>query len=243
LSPRAGFVVNDLIIQRRMNLAKILLVEDDPELAKLVKNWLSLEHHNVESVDDGEEALTRLKISTYDLVVLDWNLPKLSGVEVLRQFRAIGANTPVLMLTGKSAISEKEEGFDAGADDYLTKPFHGKELTARVRALMRRPPNLTGDVLRVGALVLERDNFNVTNNGKSVKLLPKEFALLEFLMRYPNKVFSAEALLERVWISESDATVDAVTTTIKRLRKKLEADEGSSPICTVHGVGYKLVSE
>lgn len=223
-------------------MAKILLVEDDPALAKLVRNWLGLEHHIVESVDDGEEGLHRLKVGEYDLIILDWNLPKVTGVDILREFRNFGGSTPVLMLTGNDTISNKEEGFDAGADDYLTKPFHGKELTMRIKALLRRPHNLVGDTLKVGDLELERSQFTVTRNGNEVKLLPKEFALLEFFMRYPNKVFSAEALLERVWASESDTTVEAVTTCIKRLRKKLEADGGSSPISTVHGVGYKLVT-
>lgn len=222
-------------------MSKILLVEDDQGLAKLVRNWLSLEHHTVEYVEDGEEALHRLKINEYDLIILDWSLPKMTGLDVLQEFRGFGGNTPVIMLTGKDSISDKELGFDTGADDYLTKPFHGKELTARIKALLRRPANLVSDVLKVGDIVLERADFRVTRNGQEVRLLPKEFALLEFLMRYPNKVFSAEALLERVWVSESEATVDAVTSCIKRLRKKLEVDGAKSPISTVHGVGYKLV--
>lgn len=223
-------------------MAKILLVEDDQALAKLVRNWLSLEHHAVESVEDGEEALHRLKVSEYDLVILDWTLPKLAGVEVLKEHRRLGGQTPVLMLTGKDKISDKEEGFDAGADDYLTKPFHGKELTVRIKALLRRPPNLVQDVLRVGELVLQKENFSVRRGENEIRLLPKEFALLEFLMRHPNQVFSAEALLERVWVSESESTVEAVTTCIKRLRRKLESDGTPSPIATVHGVGYKLVN-
>lgn len=222
-------------------MSKILLVEDDQGLAKLVRNWLSLEHHTVEYVEDGEEALHRLKINEYDLIILDWSLPKMTGLDVLQEFRGFGGNTPVIMLTGKDSISDKELGFDTGADDYLTKPFHGKELTARIKALLRRPATLVSDVLKVGDIVLERADFRVTRNGQEVRLLPKEFALLEFFMRYPNKVFSAEALLERVWVSESEATVDAVTSCIKRLRKKLEVDGAKSPISTVHGVGYKLV--
>lgn len=196
----------------------------------------------METVEDGEEALHRLKVSEYDLVILDWTLPKLAGVEVLKEHRRLGGQTPVLMLTGKDKISDKEEGFDAGADDYLTKPFHGKELTVRIKALLRRPPNLVKDVLRVGELVLEKENFSVRRGESEIRLLPKEFALLEFLMRHPNQVFSAEALLERVWVSESESTVEAVTTCIKRLRRKLESDGTPSPIATVHGVGYKLVN-
>jgi len=221
-------------------MAKILLVEDDPALAKLVRDWLSLEHHVVESVEDGEEASHRLKITEYEVIVLDINIPKKDGLAVLKEFRSTGGATPVLILTGKGTISEKEEGFETGADDYLVKPFHGKELTARIKALLRRSPVLQSDVLKVGDLVLGRSDFKVTRGGEEVKLLPKEFALLEFLMRNPSRVFSAEALLNRVWVSESEATVEAVTTCIKRLRKKLESDGKTPLIHTVHGVGYKL---
>jgi DNA-binding response OmpR family regulator len=221
-------------------VSKILVVEDDPQLCKLIRDWLALEHHNVEVVEDGKEAIERLKIYEYDLIILDWNLPNVTGIEVLKEFRNRGGNTPVLMLTGRGTISDKESGFDAGADDYLTKPFHGKELTARLRALLRRPASYVGDVLKFGNLVLDRENYRVMRNEEELRLVPKEFALLEFLMRNPNRVFAPEALLNRVWATESDATVDALTTCIKRLRKKIDIDGQQSIIRTVHGVGYKL---
>jgi len=221
-------------------MAKILLVEDDLPLARTVKGWLSLEHHSVETVHNGLQALDTLAVYEYDLIILDWQLPELSGLEVCKQFRARGGLTPILMLTGKSAIAEKEAGLDAGSDDYLTKPFHMKELSARVRAMLRRAARLTSNVLSAGKLTLDPSNYRVTVNGEEILLQKREFALLEFLMRNPNKVFSAEALLERVWASETDATSYAIRTCMMRLRKKIDSDPESSLIETIKGVGYRL---
>ncbi len=221
-------------------MAKILVVEDDVALGKMVRDWLLMEHHNVEIVSDGGEAREMLKVYDYDIIILDWELPHVSGIEILKEFRSRGRSTPVLVLTGRSAIDDKETGFDAGADDYLTKPFHGKELTARLRALLRRPENFVGDLLKFANLTLDHSNYKVMKDGEEIRLLPKEFALLEFLMRNPNRVFAPEALLNRVWVTESEATVDALTTCIKRLRKKIDVEGKQSVIRTVHGVGYKL---
>ncbi len=221
-------------------MAKVLIVEDDVALGKMVRDWLLMEHHKVEIVTDGADAKEMLKVYDYDIVILDWELPHVSGIEILKEFRSRGKSTPVLVLTGRSAIDDKETGFDAGADDYLTKPFHGKELTARLRALLRRPEGYVGDLLKFGNLTLDHANYVVTKDGEEIRLLPKEFALLEFLMRNPNRVFAAEALLNRVWIAESEATVDALTTCIKRLRKKIDVAGQDSIIRTIHGVGYKL---
>ncbi|HEY9712601.1 MAG TPA: response regulator transcription factor, partial [Chroococcales cyanobacterium] len=182
----------------------------------------------------------KLQFYEYDLVVLDWQLPGLEGVDILKEFRSGGGITPVIMLTGKNSISDKETGFDSGADDYLTKPFHMKELSARVRALLRRPSTFVGNVLKAGQLELDPGNFKATKNGAEIKLQPKEFSLLEFFMRHPNQVFNTDTLLNRVWASESDATSDALTTTIKRLRKKIDAEGERSFLTTVHGVGYKM---
>ncbi len=221
-------------------MAKVLIVEDDVALGKMVRDWLLMEHHKVEIVTDGADAKEMLKVYDYDIVILDWELPHVSGIEILKEFRSRGKSTPVLVLTGRSAIDDKETGFDAGADDYLTKPFHGKELTARLRALLRRPEGYVGDLLTFGNLTLDHANYEVKKDGEEIRLLPKEFALLEFLMRNPNRVFAAEALLNRVWVAESEATVDALTTCIKRLRKKIDVAGQESIIRTIHGVGYKL---
>jgi len=221
-------------------VAKVLIVEDDVSLGKMIRDWLVMEHHKVEIVTDGAEAQNMLKVYEYDILILDWELPHVTGIEILKEFRSRGGTTPVLVLTGKGTIDDKETGFDAGADDYLTKPFHGKELTARLRALLRRPEGYVGDLLKFAHLTLDHQNFQVMKAGEEIRLLPKEFALLEFLMRNPNRVFAAEALLNRVWVTESEATVDALTTCIKRLRKKIDVEGQPSIIRTIHGVGYRL---
>ncbi len=221
-------------------MPKILLADDDEQLCNVIKGWLLLDNHNIEMVHNGLDALERLKISEYDLIVLDITMPMLDGMSVLSRFRAEGGATPILMLTGQDSIQDKERGFDAGADDYLTKPFHGKELTARIRALLRRPPVYTGTVLSFANLTLDRNNYAVVLEGQKVSLLPKEFDLLEFFMRNPNRVFAPETILTRVWAADSDATVEAVTTCIKRLRKKIDVDGKPSLINTVRGAGYKL---
>lgn len=221
-------------------MAKILIADDDAPLCGVIRNWLSLDHHHVEVVNDGDSAVALLKASEFDLIVLDVNMPGKTGIDVLRWFRATRGKCPVLLLTGNDTIADIELGFESGADDYLKKPFHGKELTARIKALLRRPPAMLGNVLTFANLVLDRELYKVTRNGEEISLLPKEFALLEFFMRNPNRVFTAEALLNRVWHSESDATTEAVTTCIKRLRQKIDSDDVQSLIRTIRGAGYKL---
>lgn len=221
-------------------MAKVLIAEDDRDLCNMVVEWLQFEHYTVEAVNDGRSAMEKLQFYQYDIVVLDWEMPQMSGVEVCKKFRSEGGTSPIIMLTGKKLIVEKEEGLDSGADDYLTKPFHMKELSARMRALLRRPSALTSNVLKCRDLSLDPGSFRVTKGGADVQLLPREFALLEFLLRHPGQVFSAEALLDRVWKSDSDASPDALRTCLKRLRKKIDDPEAESVIRTVHGVGYKL---
>lgn len=224
-------------------MPKILVVEDDSGLLRMVRDWLVCEHHIVETADNGKSGLSMLVSGQYDVIVLDWELPEMSGIEIIHEYRKQGGVAPILLLTGKDSISEKESGLDSGADDYLTKPFHMKELSARLRALVRRNFLATSGVLRIKALELNPVSFTVTKGEQKIQLLPKEFALLEFMMRHPNQVFSAESLLDRVWSSESDASVDAITTCIKRIRKKIDTEGDSSIIRTVHGVGYKIESE
>lgn len=221
-------------------MAKVLVIEDEPDFSELIGSWLKNENYTVETVDTGEDGLDRLKFYKYDIIILDWVLPGLSGVEVCRDYRGTGGTTPILMLTSKKHVDEKSQGLDAGADDYLTKPFELKELSARVRALLRRPSAFAGSILKVGTLALEPNSFKVKRSGDEIALLPKEFALLEFLMRHPNQVFSAEAILDRVWASESEASPETIRTYIKRLRKKLDVEGQPSVLATVHGVGYKL---
>jgi DNA-binding response OmpR family regulator len=218
-------------------MSKILLVEDDTDLAGMVKMNLAREHSTVEVVHTGEEALDVLAVSSYDLLILDWNLPGRSGLDVCQWYRQHGGTSPVLMLTGKSAVIDKETGLDGGADDYLTKPFSMRELAARVRAVLRRSTTVTSNILTRGPYRVDPFKFQISKDGESVSLQPREFALFEFLMRHPGDVFSAEALLERIWRSDSEASLDALRACIKRIRKKLDDPD---VIETVHGVGYRL---
>lgn len=224
-------------------MAKILVVEDDLEICTQVVGWLSFEKHTVEAVHDGKEASDRLKFYQYEVIILDVNLPHISGFELCKTYRQSGGNTPILMLTGKTEINDKEEGLDSGADDYLTKPFHMKELSARIRALLRRATKSVGNVLEIGDYSLDTAKKQFSVNGQIVILSPKEFALMEFFMRHPDEVFSQETLLDRVWSSESDASVYSVYTAVKTLRKKLTADGKKSILSTVHGMGYRLESK
>lgn len=223
-------------------MAKILLVEDDEDLAITIGDHLTGEHHTVEILYDGLDAMAALKDSQFEIVILDWDLPGLSGLEVLRKFRSLGGNTPVLMLTGKGKLVEKEQGLDSGADDYLTKPFEMRELFARVRSLLRRPGDLKSDVLRHENLVLDPVKYSLTRNGEELRLLPRDFALLEFLMRHPNEIFSAETLLARVWTYDSEASVEGLRVAIRRIRKvvDLEDDISTSVIENISRVGYRM---
>jgi DNA-binding response OmpR family regulator len=219
-------------------VAKILMVEDDLEVCEVVSDWLTEEHHVVDVVNLGQEAIERLRFDKYDVLILDWKLPDLSGIEVCKSFRAKGGTTPVIMLTGRTEISDKETGLDAGADDYLTKPFHPRELSARVRALLRRSADLKQNVLSCGDLVLDPQGFKVTKAGAEISLLPKEFAL--FFLRHPNQVFSPEALLDRVWSAESEASPDTIRVHITKLRGKIDTEGQPSIIKTLHRQGYKM---
>ncbi len=221
-------------------MAKILVVEDDLELSEMIGRWLEKHRHIVELIDDGLEGLSRLRHYNYDLAILDWNLPNLEGIDILKQIRAEKITTSILMLTGKSTIDDRLDGFKNGADDYLTKPFHALELMARVEAILRRPKNYAGKTIQCHSIELDSDAFKVTRNGEEIKLQPKEFALLEFLMKNPGKLFTADKLIELVWENDSVAGREALTTCIKRLRKKLDLEGEPSIIRNVHGAGYGI---
>jgi DNA-binding response OmpR family regulator len=218
-------------------MARILVVDDDDELACRIKTWLEHEKHTVDYALSGEEALTFLRRVDYELVVLDWSLPAMSGVDVCRSFRGTGGRSAILMLTGKAGSHDKIAGLDAGADDYLTKPFELDELSARVRALLRRSPPARSDTLQVGGLTLDTVAHEVEYRSAKIDLSPTEFSLLEFLMRNPNRWFSSEALAFRVW-DKRETSIDNVRTYIKSLRKKL----GSQDLIEgAYVLGYRLV--
>lgn len=223
-------------------MAKILIVEDDDDFAMTLVDGLSLERHTVERAATGIEGSEFLQAAEYDVIVLDWNLPGRSGIDVLKQFRSSGGTTPVLMLTGKGAIQDKEQGLDTGADDYLTKPFDMRELVARVRALLRRREVVASNTLQARDIVLDPVKHRVTKAGASVHLLPRDFALLEFFMRHPDEVFPAETLLARVWQFESEASLEGLRAAIRRIRKAVDgdADLSNSIIENISRVGYRL---
>ncbi len=226
-------------------MAKILFVEDDHGLAEMVTEWLSSQHHSIEHLVDGQKGLDYLQYGKYDVAIIDWNVPGTSGLDICKQHRAQGGSTPIIMLTARGAENDKETGLDAGADDYLTKPFSVKELSARLRALLRRPNNVLSNTLQIRDLILDPLKHTLKKDNHEIHLLPREFSLLEFFMRHTDEIFSSDALLDRIWQSDSEATPDAVRTCLKRLRKKIDgqADETKSYIQTVSKLGYKMPSQ
>jgi DNA-binding response OmpR family regulator len=226
-------------------MTKILLVDDDQRLTRALDDWLTAEEHQVEILADGQAGLERALHNDFDVLILDWNVPSLAGVDVCKQYKDSGGNAKVIMLTGKSTIQDRVTGLDAGADDYLTKPFNPEELSARVRALTRRTTaekKSAGDAALVfGFLRLDPKSKELLKNDSPVKLKAKEFSLLEFLMRNPNQVFSANELLDSVWSQDSEVSTDTIRVYITRIREKIDRDKDNSVIKTVHAVGYKFV--
>ncbi len=223
-------------------MAKILLIEDDADLTEVLRFTLSNKGHSVQALSGGKDALPMLRVYKYDLIILDWMMPDVSGVDVLKGFRESGGKTPVLMLTAKTTIDDKEKALDLGADDYLTKPFHSRELLARVRALLRRPESMAQTILRAGELELDPVSCSVSKSGSILKLRPKVYSMLEFFMRHPNQVFSAEAILERVWMDDASASLDTVRTHIKLLRRAIDSpgSKDDSFIENVRNRGYLM---
>jgi DNA-binding response OmpR family regulator len=220
-------------------MSKILIVEDNQALSDSIKDVLEFDHHDVTAVTDGAIGLEYALSGSFDLIVLDRQLPNMQGTEICAAFRNKGGQTPVLMLTALGSVNQKAEGFDSGVDDYLTKPFAMQELVMRVKALLKRPPLQISDKLTAGNITLDSQSKTVTVSGEDLKLKPLEFSVLEYFLLHPNKVISAEELLKRVWKSETDASTDSVYTSINRLRKKLGAP-ADQHLQTVHGLGYKL---
>lgn len=221
-------------------MAKILLVEDDQEWVDVLTVYLKSESHAVEVVASGEDALQLLTNFTFDVVLLDWGLPGMSGLEVCRRYRNGGGTTPIIFLTSKSDIAEKEEGLDIGADDYMVKPLQLRELSARIRSVMRRQASVLLGELTIGSLVLQAKDRTLTVDGQSILLTRKECALLEYLMRHSGSAFTAEDLLKAVWPSESSGSVGSVRSWMAILRRKLAAAGQEGFIQTLRGSGYMI---
>ncbi len=220
-------------------MSKILIVDDDDQLSELIGEWLTQEQFEVEIAGTGEQVEALISTRNYDLIVLDWELPDTTGIQILKRLRAAEKSIPILMLTGRDDISHKEEGLDSGADDYLTKPFHMKELTARIRALLRRVTPYS-DLLVAGNIALDPKQRTVTVDGKIVELMHREFALLEHLLRHRGQIFSSSALIDRVWTAESDIGPETVRQCVKRLRQKIDVQGQESLIENVFKVGYRI---
>jgi DNA-binding response OmpR family regulator len=218
----------------------VLVVEDEPSVAHIVKRALEHDHHNVELASDGANGLDLAESDQFDAIVLDVLLPEINGIEVCRRLRAGKVHTPVLMLTARDAVEQRVQGLDAGADDYLTKPFAVAELQARVRALGRRRGETEDEVLTAGALALDAARHEVRLAGMPVELSRREFMLLEYLLRNKGRVLTREQILDNVWGYDFDPGTNVVDIYIHYLRKKLEKGRKSRLFRTVRGVGYSL---
>ena len=219
---------------------RILLVEDDARMASFIRRGLREENYTVDLAKDGDEGLYLAEVNPYDLVILDLLLPKKSGFEVLRTLRTDRRQVPILILTAKDKPSDKAAGLDAGADDYLVKPFSFEEFLARIRALLRRRGELQGSVLRAANLEMDTLRRRVTRGGKELSLTAKEYEMLEFFLRHPNRVINRALLAEHVWQHDFDTFSNVIDVLMGRLRRKI--DEGFEPklMQTVRGSGYRL---
>lgn len=219
---------------------KILVIEDDPTVGEYVKRGLEEQLWGVDLVSDGEEGEQRARSEAYDLIVLDMRLPGKSGMDVLHGLRARGFERPILVLTAQDAVDAKVGALRAGADDYVTKPFAFEELLARVEALSRRPRAMASTVLKVGDLELDKDTRTVTRAGEPVDLTPKEYTVLEYLMRHTGRVMSRTLITEYAWGYHFDPGTNIVDVVINHLRKKIDANGAPKLIHTVRGVGYVI---
>jgi DNA-binding response OmpR family regulator len=219
---------------------RILLVEDQARVARFIQRGLEEEHYAVDIAAGGEDALSLIDVTPYDLVVLDLMLPDIDGIEVCRQVRRKGQTVPILMLTALGALEDKVAGLDVGADDYLTKPFAFPEFLARIRALLRRQETAKTTRLQVADLVLDTATHEVTKAGQEIELASKEYAVLEYLMRRAGQVVSRTMILEAVWDYDFDPGSNVVDVYIRYLRRKLDDPYPIKLLETIRGSGYRL---
>ena len=219
---------------------RILFAEDDRDIAKAVQTLLERSGYSVDVVFNGRDALDYVETGEYDGVILDWMMPKLSGIEVLRQMRSKGLSTPALMLTARDAVEDRVAGLDTGADDYLPKPFAASELLARVRAMLRRKEEFKPDVIKFSDIELDKAAMSISCGGSSVRLNNKAFQLMEMLVEHKGAVLSISQIMERIWGWDSDSEINVVWVNISFLRKKLSELGAHARIKAVRGVGYTL---
>ncbi|NLG06179.1 MAG: response regulator transcription factor [Candidatus Pacebacteria bacterium] len=219
---------------------RILLVEDELKLANAVKRVLELQKYAVDVAYDGELGLDLAVGEEYDLIILDIMLPNFSGLEICKQVRQEKITTPILLLTAKGQISDKVTGLDVGADDYMVKPFSFEELFARIRALMRRAPQLEDVVLKIGDLVLNPITSKVTMGETEIQLSAKEYTILEYLMRHKNSIISKEQIVSHVWDYDADVLPSTVEVHVKHLRDKIDSPFNFNLIKTIRGFGYEI---
>ncbi len=222
---------------------RLLFVEDDRSLCRAEKTILEKAGYSVDFVHNGEDALDYALEGNYDGIILDWMIPAPDGVEVLRRLRERGDATPCLLLTARDAVEDRVAGLDAGADDYLPKPFVSSELLARIRAMLRRKTDYRPDLLRFGDLALDRQEMTLSRSGQTVKLSNKSFQLMEMLMEQPGRVFEINRMIERVWGWDSDSDMNVVWVTISNLRKTLKELGSAVSVKATRGVGYSLEEE
>lgn len=221
---------------------RILIVEDETRLAEMIEHGLSDEGHPVTTVHSGEDALDEVAYTEFDAIVLDVMLPGISGLDVCRTLRGRRIQTPILLLTARDAVEDRVAGLDAGADDYLIKPFAFAELSARLRALSRRPAESLDPVLEIGELRLDPATHQVWRGDEEFMLPNKEFRILEYLMRHPNQVLTRTMITDNVWDYDFPSSANVVDVHIRSLRRKLEDPYETKHIQTVRGVGYRIVS-
>lgn len=220
---------------------RLLIVEDQQDLNEIIVRKLTREGYSVDSCTDGLEACEYIESTDYDGIVMDIMLPGKTGLGILREMRAGGNRTPVLLLTAMGDVEDRVAGLDVGADDYLVKPFDFSELTARIRAMTRRSAGTADNVLRSGDLFMDRAAHRVTRGDREISLTAKEFEILEYLMQNPGIVLTRDKLSSHVWNYDYDGGSNVIDVYVHHLRKKIDGDFEDKKIVTVKGVGYKLV--
>ena len=219
---------------------RLLLAEDEKDLSKALCTILKHNNYSVDAVYDGQDALDYGLCENYDGIILDIMMPKMNGIEVLKELRKQGVSTPIIMLTAKAELDDVILGLDSGADDYLTKPFQMGELLARVRAITRRKEEFSPNLLTFSNLSLNRESFELSAKGNTIRLGNKEFQMMELLLSNPGRLISTEQFMERIWGYETEAEINVVWVYISYLRKKLTTLGANATIKAVRGVGYTL---